>query len=540
MMNNRLIAGAVAGVLGVVFAIAAVFLGGVLASEDSPSTNVNSFDAEDGFRRGDRRLRHPRQRRSHKLTKRGLLYAALVALFASFLQSPGLISADTKLDLTGDPTRIPRSGGTSVVVVAPLGQVQNQAYGYFFPHGAFFALGDLLSMPAWITQRLWWALLLWVGFVGFVRLADALGVGSRWSRIFAALVFVASPRVLTTIGSISSETLPMMLAPWVLAPVVMALGHVAATKTPRRLAFESACALALMGAVNAVATVAAASVAIIWWLMHTPLRAACRPLVAVRGVVAARCCDGLPLVDRAAAHPVAGQPPVPGLHRIVARDNGMGVTDRGPARHELVDTVRLPGTGGRRRARHPARRGRGHGHPGRRRPDRTRDAGDARARAPDRHPDRRSAPHLPRLPRTAGIAHRRIGSGLPRRRRCPTAQRPQMGTADPDPAHAGHRAPVGPRPDPGHRRMAWHASGVRAPRAIEAGRRCGGGAGGTTRCRFDGLDQVNGSTGQLQRHPFVLERHREVARRQRRGRKPSRTGGSGLTLCQPDLGADPR
>ncbi|HEY9315933.1 DUF2613 domain-containing protein [Williamsia sp.] len=52
MMNNRLIAGAVAGVLGVVFAIAAVFLGGVLSSEDSPATNVNSFNAEDGFVQG--------------------------------------------------------------------------------------------------------------------------------------------------------------------------------------------------------------------------------------------------------------------------------------------------------------------------------------------------------------------------------------------------------------------------------------------------------------------------------------------------------
>ena len=195
-----------------------------------------------------------------------------MALFASFLQSPGLISADTKLDLTGDPLGFLGRAAHLWSSIAPLGQVQNQAYGYFFPHGAFFALGDLLSIPAWITQRLWWAVLLWVGFVGFVRLADALGVGSRWSRIFAALVFVTSPRVLTTIGSISSETLPMMLAPWVLAPVVMALNHPVPTKTPRRLAFESACALALMGAVNAVATLAAASVAIIWWLLHTPLR----------------------------------------------------------------------------------------------------------------------------------------------------------------------------------------------------------------------------------------------------------------------------
>lgn len=39
----------------------------------------------------------------------------------------------------------------------------------------------------------------------------------------AAAMFVAAPRVVTTLGTISSETLPMMLAPWVLLPVVRAL-----------------------------------------------------------------------------------------------------------------------------------------------------------------------------------------------------------------------------------------------------------------------------------------------------------------------------
>lgn len=52
MMNNRLIAGAVAGLLGVVVAIGAVFLGGTLTSEDKPATDVNSFNAESGFVQG--------------------------------------------------------------------------------------------------------------------------------------------------------------------------------------------------------------------------------------------------------------------------------------------------------------------------------------------------------------------------------------------------------------------------------------------------------------------------------------------------------
>ncbi len=41
-------------------------------------------------------------------------------------------------------------------------------------------------------------LLLVAGFWGLIRLAEALGVGSRSSRVIAAIVFVLSPRVLTT------------------------------------------------------------------------------------------------------------------------------------------------------------------------------------------------------------------------------------------------------------------------------------------------------------------------------------------------------
>lgn len=69
-----------------------------------------------------------------------------------------------------------------------------------------------------MTQRLWWAVLIFLGFWGVLRLCEALGVGSRGSRVVGALAFVLAPRVITTLGSISSESLPMMLAPWVLIP----------------------------------------------------------------------------------------------------------------------------------------------------------------------------------------------------------------------------------------------------------------------------------------------------------------------------------
>ncbi|KRE27465.1 hypothetical protein ASG82_13725 [Mycobacterium sp. Soil538] len=193
--------------------------------------------------------------------------AAAAALVLTFAQSPGQISPDTKLDLTANPLRFLTRAFTLWNSELPFGQAQNQAYGYLFPHGTFFLAGDLLGVPGWITQRLWWALLLVAGFWGVLRVAEALGIGTTTSRVIGALAFTLSPRVLTTIGAISSETLPMMLAPWVLLPVVLALRGDPRVRT---LAARSALAIALMGAVNAVATLTACLCAVVWLVCHRP------------------------------------------------------------------------------------------------------------------------------------------------------------------------------------------------------------------------------------------------------------------------------
>ncbi|MGA9873595.1 MAG: alpha-(1-_3)-arabinofuranosyltransferase [Rhodococcus sp. (in: high G+C Gram-positive bacteria)] len=214
---------------------------------------------------------------SEPLGRRWLLGVSALAFVLSFLQVPGYTVADTKYDLTQNPLGFLARASHQWTSQAPLGQVQNQAYGYFFPHGAFFALGDIASVPPWITQRLWWALLLIAGFWGIVRLAEALGIGSRSSRVIAATAFALSPRVVTTLASISSETMPMMLAPWVLIPIVKAFdpgsrhspGRQWGTRTS---AAQSALAIALMGAVNAVATAAACLVGVVWVLCHRPNR----------------------------------------------------------------------------------------------------------------------------------------------------------------------------------------------------------------------------------------------------------------------------
>ncbi|AGL25702.1 transmembrane protein [Mycobacterium tuberculosis CAS/NITR204] len=145
------------------------------------------------------------------LSRKWLPVVGAVALALTFAQSPGQVSPDTKLDLTANPLRFLARATNLWNSDLPFGQAQNQAYGYLFPHGTFFVIGHLLGVPGWVTQRLWWAVLLTVGFWGLLRVAEALGMallaGGR------ALAFALSPRVLTTLGSISSETLPMMLAP---------------------------------------------------------------------------------------------------------------------------------------------------------------------------------------------------------------------------------------------------------------------------------------------------------------------------------------
>ncbi|MGH3521474.1 MAG: alpha-(1-_3)-arabinofuranosyltransferase, partial [Mycobacterium sp.] len=209
------------------------------------------------------------------LSRRWLWLVGTVTLALSFAQSPGQISPDTKLDLTVNPLRFLARATNLWNSELPFGQAQNQAYGYLFPHGTFFLAGHLLGLPGWVTQRLWWALLLTVGFWGLVRVAEVLGIGSPTSRVIGAAAFALSPRVLTTLGSISSETLPIMLAPWVLLPTILALRGSATAdgaRSVRRLAAQAGLAVALMGAVNAIATLAGCLPAVIWWACHRPNR----------------------------------------------------------------------------------------------------------------------------------------------------------------------------------------------------------------------------------------------------------------------------
>ncbi|MFC4784666.1 alpha-(1-_3)-arabinofuranosyltransferase domain-containing protein [Nocardioides sp. MAHUQ-72] len=188
-------------------------------------------------------------------------YAAVLTAFC-FAQSAGRMVADTKFDLVTDPGKFLTGGLHLWDPSAAFGQLQNQAYGYAWPMGPFFWLGDLVHLPPWVVQRLWWSLLLCLAFVGIVRLAQRLGLGSPVTQVVAGFAFVLTPRITTLLGGVSVEVWPMAIAPWVLLPLVAASER----GSVRRGAALSALAVATCGGVNAVAVAAVLPLGLLWIL----------------------------------------------------------------------------------------------------------------------------------------------------------------------------------------------------------------------------------------------------------------------------------
>jgi arabinofuranan 3-O-arabinosyltransferase len=183
-------------------------------------------------------------------------------LALTLAQQPGRIVADTKLDLTVDPWGWLDRALTLWDPQGYAGEVQNQAYGYLFPMGPFFGIGQSAGLPGWVVQRLWMALLLSVAFVGVGVLARRLRIGTPTSQFIGALAYALAPRMLMGLGATSIEVLPMAMAPWVLVPLVAG----ARGGSPRRAAAFSGLAVFCIGGVNAVATSAVLPLAVLWLL----------------------------------------------------------------------------------------------------------------------------------------------------------------------------------------------------------------------------------------------------------------------------------
>jgi arabinofuranan 3-O-arabinosyltransferase len=145
------------------------------------------------------------------------------------------------------------------------GSLTDQYIGYAIPMAPFFLVGQLLHIPIWLIERLWLSLLIAVGFLGLVKLARALQIGSDSSRLLAGIVFALWPTFTIALGSTSAAALPGMIAPWAVLPLVSAARG---QTTTGRAAARSGIAIVAMAGVNAVSTLAVLLLPALYILSH--------------------------------------------------------------------------------------------------------------------------------------------------------------------------------------------------------------------------------------------------------------------------------
>ncbi|UDY22424.1 alpha-(1-_3)-arabinofuranosyltransferase domain-containing protein [Nocardioides sp. Kera G14] len=191
-----------------------------------------------------------------------LVASCSLLLGLAFIQSPGLLVSDTKFDLAVSPVEFLHRALHLWDDSTSFGQLQDQAYGYIWPTGPFFVVGHLVGLPGWVVQRLWYAAVLGVAFVGSSLVTRALGARRDASVLIAGFAYALSPALLTKIGPISSEAWTLAIAPWVLLPLV--IGSQAGSV--RRAGFWAGLAVATAGGINAAATAAVLPLGVIWLL----------------------------------------------------------------------------------------------------------------------------------------------------------------------------------------------------------------------------------------------------------------------------------
>ena len=168
-------------------------------------------DQPDSASGGKRPPRRPWHRWGDAAERAGLRWAVLVwvvVLVLLLVQDPGRMTFDTKLGVNIDPVGFYERLWHLWNPLEYFGSLQDQYIGYAFPMGAFYLIAHLLHMPLWVAERLWMSLLVTVGFLGLVRLAEAVGIGTRSTRLAAGAAFALWPTFMILIGSSSGGVLP--------------------------------------------------------------------------------------------------------------------------------------------------------------------------------------------------------------------------------------------------------------------------------------------------------------------------------------------
>jgi hypothetical protein len=191
-----------------------------------------------------------------------LIPLALGALgfVVALLQRPGLVVAETKVDLHVSPGSFLSDVVSAWTPSESLGHVFAGQYGgYLWPMGPLFALGDWLGVSPWLVDRLWIGILLALSVWGMVRLLDALVGRSRGAgHLAGGLLYMLNPYVVTYMGRTSITLLATAALPWLLLCVHRGL------RDPRGLWWPAAFALVLASTGGGV------NVAVTAWLLLGP------------------------------------------------------------------------------------------------------------------------------------------------------------------------------------------------------------------------------------------------------------------------------
>ena len=187
---------------------------------------------------------------------------AIVALsyLLAFVQRPGRVFLDTRIELTLDPVRFLHSVVSLWSSTGDLGHFQGgQFVGYLVPMAPWYAFAHTIGLSAWVAERIWMGSLLAAAGLGAMVLLRQLLPRVSWiGQTTAAVLFVANPYVVVVIGRTSIWLLMYAALPWLLVATHRGLRNPRGWRWP-----------AVIGLVVCLAN-GGANVALIFWILLAP------------------------------------------------------------------------------------------------------------------------------------------------------------------------------------------------------------------------------------------------------------------------------
>jgi arabinofuranan 3-O-arabinosyltransferase len=136
----------------------------------------------------------------------------------AFLQRPGRVFLDTRIELTLDPVRFLHSVASLWSSTGDLGHFQGgQFVGYLVPMAPWYAFAHAIGLSTWVAERIWLGSLLAAAGLGIMVLLRQLLPRCSWiAQTVAAVLFLANPYVVVVIGRTSVWLLMYAALPWLL------------------------------------------------------------------------------------------------------------------------------------------------------------------------------------------------------------------------------------------------------------------------------------------------------------------------------------